>query len=270
MLYYIAENNSVVTQAFSGGSWYNPGEFFGGSTFEAKAGSRHLSASFITDSLSILVIFEGKDGSVNAQFVDPDFDQDGRVVSVWEDVSKNLTSTSPGAILSAPFTISTLELGGDAHQACLFRDASGADAGYRQLLAQYNVTTSSFERYTSYLDEIGSETAEADNADLFGIPSDVDIVLANIYNTTGVVIQRTGPYGMVVNNSRLSTFRTELGGPRTGPQTEFPYARLATTTPINSTTFYLYHQMNGTHIAEEAYDFTVGAWTTVYVEIATS
>ena len=268
----MAENNSVITQAFAGGGWYNPGNQYGNSSFEARSGSRYLSASFIpeeadTGGYGILVLFEGRNGTVSAQTAHTVFDDDATVSLAWRDVTENLTSSFPGAAFSAPFTITTIELGGDTRLATLCRDASGRDQDYTQLFSQFNSSDNTFAKYESKLEQVDPKYGEADNADLVGISLDVDVALANVYNTTGLDISSTGPYGMVVNNSRLKLFRTEFNGPSTSPLTEFPFARLTTTTPVNSTTFYLYHQMNGTHIAEESYDISIGAWTTVYVEI---
>lgn len=269
----MAENNSVITQAFAGGGWYNPGNQYGNSSFEAKPGSRYLSASFIpeeadTGGYGMLVLFEGTNGTVSAQAAHTVvLEEDTTVSLVWQDVTENLTSSFPSATFSGPFTITTIELGGDARLATLCRDASARDQSFTQLFSQFNNSDNSFARYESRLEEVDPKYGEADNADLVGISLDVDVALANVYNTTGLDISSTGPYGMVVNNSRLALFRTEFNGPSTGPSTEFPFARLTTSTPVNSTTFYLYHQMNGTHIAEESYDISIGAWTTIYVEI---
>ena len=44
------------------------------------------------------------------------------------------------------------------------------------------------------------------------------------------------------------------------PQNTFPFARLASASTLDNQTTYLYHQMNGTTFAEEAYHASVGEW----------
>lgn len=59
-----------------------------------------------------------------------------------------------------------------------------------------------------------------------------------------------------INKSQPATEDTLLNMPKN----TFPFARLASaSTPDNQTT-YLYHQMNETTLAEEAYDALVGQW----------
>ena len=259
-------------RAFAGGSWYDPGEQYGNYTLETKSGSRYLSAATTpshTDQIyGMLVIFESKDGSVSAQHATSNVDNNGSSIMLWDDVTSNLTSVNASSTFSAPFTITTIAPGGDAQLACLFRDSNGPAGDYRQLLLTLNSTNNTFTNYESTADEEIAVVFNKDNADILGVPADADVVLGNVYNTTANSIDLTGPYGMIVKDRALNMFRTYNAGPGTGPQTDFPLTRLATTTPVNSTTFYVYHQMNETHIAEEAYDYTIGEWTTVFVEIS--
>ena len=54
------------------------------------------------------------------------------------------------------------------------------------------------------------------------------------------------------------------------PKTPFPYSRLAGTTVGNSSNIYLYHQINGTVIAEDMYNTDGGFFSTTYMTIALS
>ena len=68
--------------------------------------------------------------------------------------------------------------------------------------------------------------------------------------------------GIWVNVSVLSFFKVGHTGPADEPPpSPFPSTRLATTTPQNSTAFYLYHQINGTTLVEDVWDITPGVWT---------
>ena len=83
----------------------------------------------------------------------------------------------------------------------------------------------------------------------------------------------SGPYGLWVNGSTLSIFPVSSGN---GPTAEknigspFPFKRLASITAVNSTNFYLYHQINETTFAEDFWETDVGEWTaSVNVSIKT-
>lgn len=195
----------------------------------------------------------------------------GYTSMIWQDITQNLTSTYPNAEFQSPFTLTTVDVGGDEPKLVgLFRDGNNNQDRYTQLISSFHGTNNSFSRYKTSIEDASTDFYAQDNADLPGI-QDQDVILANVYNATNVDSSATGPFGMVVNGTKLSMFRTKNVGPITGPSTEFPFARLATTTPNNSTIFYLYHQMNETHIAEESFDVTVGSWGgTEYVEIGTN
>ena len=45
------------------------------------------------------------------------------------------------------------------------------------------------------------------------------------------------------------------------PKHTFPFTRLASASTLDNRTTFLYHQMNGTTFAEEAYDASVGEWS---------
>ena len=45
------------------------------------------------------------------------------------------------------------------------------------------------------------------------------------------------------------------------PDNKFPFTRLANIVSLDGSTFFLYHQINGTTFAEEQYDRTPQTWT---------
>ncbi|MCJ1324168.1 hypothetical protein MMC10_000830 [Thelotrema lepadinum] len=55
--------------------------------------------------------------------------------------------------------------------------------------------------------------------------------------------------------------------PSTVPAYAFPYQRLTTVTPINSTQVFLYAQFNGSILTEHAYDLSTEIWTSTNVSI---
>jgi len=55
------------------------------------------------------------------------------------------------------------------------------------------------------------------------------------------------------------------------PENAFPFSRLASITSTDGSATYLYHQMNGTTLAEEQYDASLNIWLpTVYITVSNS
>ena len=50
------------------------------------------------------------------------------------------------------------------------------------------------------------------------------------------------------------------------PQVSFPFTRLASIN-LPEKSCYLYHQINGTTLAEEEYDFSLHEWVTTYITV---
>ena len=59
-----------------------------------------------------------------------------------------------------------------------------------------------------------------------------------------------------INKSQPATEDTTLNMPKN----TFPFARLASVSTLDNQTTYLYHQMNETTFAEEAYSAFLGEW----------
>lgn len=82
-------------------------------------------------------------------------------------------------------------------------------------------------------------------------------------------------YQFWVNKTRLEmqslfwSLPTSVG-PNFGPETEFPYTRLAVTVPFNASAYYLYHQLNQTTIAEDRWSPDSGVWVSNLITVPTS
>jgi len=76
-------------------------------------------------------------------------------------------------------------------------------------------------------------------------------------------------YGLFVNGKTLSSFSGDPELFTSPPESPYPYTRLATTSQPNSYVFYLYHQINETTIAEDAWDESTGVWTSSKISIPT-
>ena len=79
---------------------------------------------------------------------------------------------------------------------------------------------------------------------------------------------------MWVNGARAQIFSVydgDDGEPLLGdPATPFPYSSLAFYKPMNSSTKYLYHQLNATVIAEEIWEEEIGSWRSNNITILTT
>ena len=96
------------------------------------------------------------------------------------------------------------------------------------------------------------------------LPADIDATMG--YITSGGAYD--ADYGFFVNGSSLVGYG--FLNPLESPISPFPFVRLASSTPTNSSVFFLYHQMNEAVLAEDMYDTSIGHWisTNVTVSIA--
>ena len=112
-----------------------------------------------------------------------------------------------------------------------------------------------------------SQRSASYNESLIGDIGDVNI--AQVFINTGSSDSYT-LFGFWVNGTSLAAYTTRNIGLSTMPKSPFPYSRLAGTTVGNSSNIYLYHQINGTAIAEDMYNTDGGFFTTTYMSIAVS
>ena len=109
-----------------------------------------------------------------------------------------------------------------------------------------------------------TSTTAAYNETLIG---DVDIAQVFVNNPSS---DSYTLFGFWVNGTELAAYTTKNIGLSTQPQSPFPYSRLAGTTTGSSSNVYLYHQINGTFLAEDMYNLDGGFFTTTYFNISTS
>ncbi|KAM0800040.1 hypothetical protein BDR22DRAFT_852673 [Usnea florida] len=76
-------------------------------------------------------------------------------------------------------------------------------------------------------------------------------------------------FGFWVNGTDLAAYTTKNIGLSTQPKSAFPYSRLAGAVNGNLSDVFLYHQINGTSWAEDAYNLDGGYFTTSYFDVAT-
>ena len=103
-------------------------------------------------------------------------------------------------------------------------------------------------------------------------PKTFDTTQVAFYNTSGsglllgyaLAIEGSAMYQLPYFD-KVGTYAHEIW---TWPASPFPFARLASTAPTNSSVFYLYHQINDVVFAEDTYDATSGSWTATNFSIS--
>ncbi len=83
---------------------------------------------------------------------------------------------------------------------------------------------------------------------------------------------KSSPYLIWINGTRPTNIFSPLAesGPEgPTPDNVFPFARLASVTSVDQSSTFLYHQMNGTTLAEEEWDVLSNAWLpSVYITVS--
>ena len=98
-----------------------------------------------------------------------------------------------------------------------------------------------------------------------------DWVIIAIGAGSGQTSDSVGNYGLWVNGTALSFLPALYSSPISNTGTSpFPFTRLAATSFIGSTAFYLYHQINTSTFAEDVWDTTVSSWSSSYISIQTA
>ena len=93
------------------------------------------------------------------------------------------------------------------------------------------------------------------------LPTDVDATTGCI--TGGIY---TADYGFLVNGSSLVGYG--FINPLGSPNSPFPFIRLASSTPINSSLIFIYHQINESVFAEDMYDTSIGYWVSANITVS--
>ena len=84
-------------------------------------------------------------------------------------------------------------------------------------------------------------------------------------------VNHDGGYYLWVNHTVLSFFYIRDDSPiDSSPTSPFPFARPAAATVVDSTTFYLYHQINGSVLVEDIWDMATVSWSSSNISIRTS
>jgi len=81
----------------------------------------------------------------------------------------------------------------------------------------------------------------------------------------------TGWFSIWINDTKPTPLIVDPAYNFPLPKTAFPFSRLASAISADTSLTYLYHQMNGTTIAEEIFDLSLNVWLpTVYISVSDS
>lgn len=108
-----------------------------------------------------------------------------------------------------------------------------------------------------------SQQTAAYNESLIG---DVNIAQVFVNNSSSKTYTL---FAFWVNGTSLAAYTTDNIALSTQPRSPFPFTRLAGTIASNSSNIYLYHQINGSAIAEDVYNTDGGFFTTDYMDMGT-
>ena len=306
-LFYIAQNNVLASRQFISGAWTTRDNFSptgsANSTFATAPNSRALAVTSIANSTvsgEAYVFYVAQNGSATALSILPDDTGDGIVASPGQALPESLQGGNILALASG-ITGSTPQVGvltsnGTVYYDLYFsffrngswstpeRESSSANenSDHSQKLAvqtllvpplppsdQIVLPTSltlanAYPATATQAVPTPTSTTAAYNETLIG---DVDIAQVFVNNPSS---DSYTLFGFWVNGTELAAYTTKNIGLSTQPQSPFPYSRLAGTTVGSRSNVYLYHQINGTFLAEDMYNIDGGFFTTTYFNITTS
>ena len=180
--------------------------------------------------------------------------------------SSTLQESLPGAMLRAPFISgpSTL-LHGPGLEVDLLVCGGGNDGESpkeREVSLCNNLTYITYQSWTNTSRGlfIASDQYNLGESSRLNYPGIRTFDLA--YINTG-----NGGYAVWINGTHVSPIGHEVFDDSNAvPRVSFPFARLASIN-LPGKLCYLYHQINGTTLAEEQYDFSLQLWLTTYITV---
>ncbi|KAL2042780.1 hypothetical protein N7G274_004539 [Stereocaulon virgatum] len=289
-LFYIAQNNVLASRQFISGAWTTRDNFSptgsANTTYNTEVDTRALAVTSIENSTisgEAYVFYVAQNGSAVALNILPDVSGDGIVASPGPKLPKSLQgghvlALAAGITGSRP-QVGVLTSNGTIYYNLYFSflgNSSWTEPELQTILvpplppSQQIVVSTSFVLANAYPATqtqpvpTPTSTSAAYNETLIG---DVDIaqVFVNNPNSNSYTL-----FGFWVNGTDLAAYTTKNIGLSTQPQSPFPFSRLSGTTGGTTSNIYLYHQINGTFIAEDTYNLDGGFFTTTYFKVSTS
>ncbi|MCJ1479151.1 hypothetical protein MMC13_007835 [Lambiella insularis] len=302
-LLYITSNNSVNARIFNLqiSSWINETTTYNGITrFTARTGSRALSATrrdnytsndlqqskgaaaglgqqypiLSSQNFTMYLLFEDTSGTLQWYFGWWGFFKTTNSQNAWQWQWTNLDIEQYGVSQFEQLASSTLTPPFSSSIAPSSGSASGKSDSAYAIKVLSAATSNAGANYT-YFDQTFNDTSGTDATVGFQFPGLEGNVSAVDFTQGCVTNGSTSDarvYGFWVNGTTLSSI-TSFGNdvyPTTSPSSQFPYTRLASTSPGNGTEILLYHQINDTAFAEDVYDTSGGVWSSSSFTISTS
>ena len=187
----------------------------------------------------------------------------------WLDVSSTLHESLPGAKLRAPFIsgpsinlYETVELGPEVDLLACDDGNDGNDTKKWEVSLCNNVTYITYQVWTNASGGHFMNSARAlgqydlAESNSFNYPSTKSFDFAFVSDNLAIWVNGTKAYpiGEYDNSGNVV------------PQVSFPFTRLASIN-LPEKSCYLNHQINGTTLAEEEYDFSLHEWVTTYITV---
>ena len=184
----------------------------------------------------------------------------------YDRISSTLYESLPGAKLRAPFiSRPSAELHGKGLAVDLLICDGGNDGDLtnkRDFPLCNNVTYITYQSWANasrgYFTSASVQYPLAESNSL-NYPSTRSFDLAYLDTGNGVI-------AVWVNGTYVYSIGDYVYDKGAVPQVSFPFARLASIN-VPGKSCYLYHQINGTTLAEEQYDFSLRQWLTTYITV---
>ena len=269
-MFYITQNSTLALRYFSQNSWYD--DFTGISNFSVAVGSRSLSAAILPKAqnsanspgvpTNAFLVYENTGGNVsilnNYNLWSLSTVSSG---SSWVDISEPLYKAYDTGEPMKSIAATASPAGFDSLNIVLVVDsiASPELPGAYIWSPFYNITTLTWT--------IGMSPASIRSS---FVPGEID---RGIFDVSQVTIFNNSDhvpyfYTIYINGTTLRLYPTDTPGgiseiipPLIQSPSIFPFARLGSTTQLNSTTVYMYHQLNDTAFTEDIYDVMGSFWT---------
>lgn len=231
------------------------------SQFTGASNSRQLSVRVHANEsiFQLFLVYEDTNNDVKMQLAS--YRPSSSPPWVWQDLTSKLYATLPdyGDVIkySAPFAT----MPHDSSMTVLTeKNVNGSYTG-TAFVAEYDSAAKNFSivgKYKSQLFRDRHEQPLTRNTGANFMP----FIPTWMENPDILILSVQGPteeysYGLWVNDTGLVNFNSTSLPRLVSP---FPFARLGGFSPSNSSSFYLYHQLNESAFAEDQWDVTEGIW----------
>ena len=282
-------NNSLACVKFQGGAWIgtdsvsnSSGYFSSTPNFTTAASARHLSASISQEEglVSAFLFFEDIHNYITllngTLSIVPNSEDNFSSTFLpiirwtWHDSSSKLRrwrTDNDDLRFGVPFTATVnknVALYRARHQNGSYSGQALVSVFYDPRLEPQAGEFDSIHGQSSELtDSVGTETSDANFSSPF--IEDSDLLVINPNSTLDCC---STVYAFWVNDTGLTLSTDMFKTLPSLPHSSFPFKRLAGTSLVNGTSFFIYHQLNSSTFAEDQWDNSLGGWVSNSFEIS--